>query len=232
MYFGGGVMKRSILAALGLLALASALPSAAADLGGRYPAYKAPPVAYFPQAYNWTGFYLGINGGGAWGTSNWNGYGVSSSPSGGMIGVTAGYNWQAPGSQWVFGIESDLDWTNVSGGASCGMGVNCHTENSWFGTVRGRVGYAFDRFMPYVTGGGAFGNIKANPTGWSGVDDSHAGWTVGVGLEAALNGRWTAKVEYLYADLGSVGCSSFQCGSPVNIDMNMNIVRAGLNYRF
>jgi outer membrane immunogenic protein len=224
-------MKRSILAALGLLSLASALPATAADLGRQYP-YKAPPVAYVQPAYNWTGFYLGINGGGAWGSSDWSGYGVGSSPSGGMIGLTAGYNWQAPGSQWVFGLEGDIDWTSISGSTSCGIGVNCHTENSWLGTVRGRVGYAFDRFMPYVTGGGAFGNIKANPTGWAGVDDSHAGWTVGVGLEAALNGRWTAKVEYLYADLGSVGCSSFQCGSPVNVDLTMNIVRAGLNYRF
>src|ERR1043165_3856022 len=88
--FGGGVMKRSLLAGLGLLALAAAIPAQAADLPRGMP-YKA-PVAYAPM-YNWTGFYLGIQGGGAWGDSDWNGLAVSNSPGGGLIGGTAGYNW-------------------------------------------------------------------------------------------------------------------------------------------
>ena len=79
--------------------------------------YKAP--AYVAQ-YNWTGFYLGINGGGAWGDSDWNGFAVSNSPSGGMIGGTAGYNWQGAGSPWVFGLEGDIDWTNIKDSRACG----------------------------------------------------------------------------------------------------------------
>ena len=87
-------MKRSLAAALGFLALAASMPASAADLPRGMP-YKAP--AYAP-AYNWTGFYLGINGGGGLGDSDWNGLAISNSPCGGMIGVTAGYNWQAMGS--------------------------------------------------------------------------------------------------------------------------------------
>src|SRR5882724_969657 len=116
-------MKRFVVAGLGFLALA-AMPASAADLPRGTP-YRAP--AYVAQ-YNWTGFYLGINGGGGFGDSDWNGFAVSNSPSGGMIGGTAGYNWQAAGSPWVFGLEGDLDWTNITGtfvNATCPIG--CQT---------------------------------------------------------------------------------------------------------
>ena len=159
-------MKRSLVAGLGFLALVAAMPASAADLPRGSMPYKAP--AYVAQ-YNWTGFYLGINGGGAWGDSDWNGFAVSNSPSGGMIGGTAGYNWQGVGSPWVFGLEGDIDWTNIKDSAACGA-LNCETKNNWLGTVRGRVGYAFDRFLPYFTGGVAFGDIEANRTGFAGIE--------------------------------------------------------------
>ncbi len=221
-------MKRSLAAGLGFLALAASIPATAADLPRGMP-YKA-PVAYAP-AYNWTGFYLGINGGGAFGNSDWNGLGVSNSPGGGMIGVTAGYNWQAMGSPYVFGIEGDVDWTNVSDSTVCG-GSTCETKNSWFGTVRGRVGYSWDRWLPYVTGGVAFGDVKANLSGFAGSSDTNAGWTIGVGVEGVIANNWTAKLEYLYADIGDTTCSAAACGTATNVDLKMNIVRAGLNYRF
>jgi len=101
-------MKRFVVAGLGFLALA-AMPASAADLPRGAP-YRAP--VYAPQ-YNWTGFYLGINGGGGFGDSDWNGFAVSNKPSGGMIGGTAGYNWQGAGSPWVFGLVGDIDWTNI-----------------------------------------------------------------------------------------------------------------------
>src|SRR5215470_16688795 len=169
-------MKRSAAAALGALALVASLPASAADLPARGMPYKAPVYA---PAYNWTGFYLGVNGGGAFGNSDWNGFGVSNSPGGGMVGITAGYNWQALGSPWVFGLEGDVDWTNLRGSftnAACPAG--CETRNTWLGTVRGRVGYAWDRIMPYVTGGLAVGDIRANPTGFAGASDTKAGWAV------------------------------------------------------
>ena len=139
-------MKRSLIAGIGLLALA-ALPASAADLPRGSIPYKAPAMG---SQYNWTGFYLGINGGGAWGNSDWNGFAVDNSPSGGMIGGTAGYNWQGAGSPWVFGLEGDIDWTNIRDRATACGAFNCETRNNWLGTVRGRVGYAFDRFMPSV----------------------------------------------------------------------------------
>jgi outer membrane immunogenic protein len=220
-------MKRFLLAGLGLLALAAAVPASAADLPRSMP-YKAPA---YVNAYNWTGFYLGINGGGAWGDSDWNGFGVGNSPSGGMIGLTAGYNWQGVGSPWVFGLETDIDWTNIKDSVACAAGT-CETKNDWLGTFRGRVGYSFDRFLPYFTGGLAYGNVKANPSGFAGSDDTNVGWTVGAGIEGVIAGNWTAKLEYLYADLGDTTCSAASCGIATNVDFTTNIVRAGLNYRF
>jgi len=127
-------MKRSLAAGLGFLALAASIPASAADLPRGMP-YKA-PAAYAPQ-YNWTGFYLGINGGGAFGNSDWNGLGVSNSPGGGMIGVTAGYNWQQIGSPYVFGLEGDVDWTNVKDTTVCGA-LNCNgaRSNVWKSSIR------------------------------------------------------------------------------------------------
>ena len=111
-----------------------------------------------------------------------------------MVGGTAGYNWQAMGSPWVFGLEGDLDWTNIKGtftDITCPTG--CQTKNNWLGTARGRVGYAWDRVMPYVTGGLAVGDIEANQSGFAGVHDTKAGWAAGGGVEAALAGNWTAS---------------------------------------
>src|SRR5882762_6191261 len=156
-------MRRVLLTTIAVLAVA-ATAAVAADLPRAMPA-KAP--AYVPIGYNWTGFYVGINGGYAWGSSRWSAFGSNANPSGGMVGGTAGYNWQAAGSPWVFGLEGDLDWTNIKDSAVCG-GVTCQTKNNWFGTVRGRVGYAWDRFMPYVTAGAAFGDIEANRVGFVG----------------------------------------------------------------
>ena len=220
-------MNRSLAAGLGLLALA-AMPASAADLPRGTP-YKAP--AYVAQ-YNWTGFYLGINGGGGFGDSDWNGLAFSNSPSGGLIGGTAGYNWQGVGSPWVFGIEGDIDYSSLKDSSACGLAFSCQTRNNWLGTVRGRVGYAWDRFMPYFTGGVAFGDIEARRTGFSGVSETNVGWTVGVGIEGVIAGNWTAKLEYLYVDLGDVNCSAAACGTATNVDFSTNVVRAGLNYRF
>ena len=118
-----------------------------------------------------------------------------------MVGGTIGYNWQALGSPWVFGLEGDIDWTNIKGtftSVTCPTG--CQTKNTWL-HARGRIGYAWDRVMPYVTGGAAF---KASQAGFAGVKSTKAGWTAGAGIEAALAGNWTAKVEYLHVDLGDI----------------------------
>lgn len=228
-------MKLILAASVSTLALVGALaPAAAADLPRQMPA-KAP--AYVAPYYNWTGFYIGINGGGAFGDSSWSAPTVGGSTgdfnvSGAMIGGTVGYNWQF--GQFVAGLEGDIDWTNIKGSTltNCGA-IACETRNDWLGTARGRIGYAFDRVMPYVTGGVAFGNIKGVSTGFAGVDETNVGWTVGGGLEVAVFGNLSVKGEYLYVDLGSVGCGA-SCGALAgnNIDLRTSIVRGGLNYRF
>ena len=104
----------------------------------------------------------------------------------------------------MFGLEGDIDWSNIRGSAACG-GLSCETRNNWLGTARGRLGYAADRFMPYVTGGAAFGDIKTSVAGVGDASTTKAGWTLGGGVEAAIAGPWTAKIEYLYVDLGRGG---------------------------
>ena len=150
-------MKRVVLAGLGMVALAAS--AEAADLPRRYDASTAD---YVP-VNNWTGFYIGINGGGAWGDSKWTSIGTFD-VTGGMVGGTVGYNWQL--TQWVFGLEGDVDWTNINGTSNAVCSAGCTTSNSWLATVRGRIGYAFDRFLPYITGGLAIGDIKASQPGF------------------------------------------------------------------
>ena len=224
-------MKRHFLAAcLAFGALVAPVGAHAADLS-LAPLYKAPPTQYSP-AYNWSGFYLGVNGGGGWGDSHWQGIGHTN-VSGGQVGGTAGYNWQF--GQTVLGLEGDLDWSHLSGtlvSPAC-PGGSCTTSDGWLSTVRGRVGYSFDRIMPYVTGGLAAGDIRAAAPGLPGGTNTNAGWTVGGGVEFALPGNWSAKAEYLHVDLGSFNCGVNCGGAPnQNVSMRDNVFRAGVNYHF
>jgi outer membrane immunogenic protein len=226
-------MKRVFLAGVSALAVLTVVGAAnAADLARRHMPVKAP--VYTAPIYNWSGFYVGINGGGAWGKSNWsNPLGSSSfNANGGLIGGTAGYNWQM--GQAVFGLEGDVDWSGIKGtGPATCLVASCQTKNDWLGTFRGRVGYAFDRVLPYVTGGLAVGDVKATSVLGS-ASETRAGWTAGAGVEAAITGPLSAKIEYLYADLGSMSCATGVCGGAVstNVNYHANIVRAGLNYHF
>jgi outer membrane immunogenic protein len=222
-------MKRLCLALIGLMALAGT--AAAADLSRPAPApyYKAPP-AYAP--YNWTGFYVGLNGGGAFGSSSWDLNG-SRNISGGLVGGTVGYNYQW--GQAVFGVEGDIDWAAISGtGTNLACPLGCKTSDTWLSTVRGRLGYAADRFMPFVTGGLAVGDIRAQVPGFATSTSTQAGWTLGGGLEAALSPNWTVKAEYLYVDLGKFNCGLNCSGgfTTDNVSFHTNILRAGVNYKF
>ena len=225
-----GLNRIALVSAIALLGFAAAAPAQAADLSVA-PLYKAPPVVAMP-AYNWSGFYLGVNGGGGWGTSNWDSAG-SLSMSGAVAGGTAGFNWQM--GHAVLGLEGDVDWSNLQGttttSAACPPG--CTTGNDWLATARGRAGYAFDRVMPYVTGGLAVGDIKASTPGFAGSSQTNAGWTAGGGVELALSNNWTAKAEYLHVDLGNMNCG-FNCGvgPSNNVSLKSDLVRGGLNFRF
>jgi outer membrane immunogenic protein len=148
-----------------------------------------------------------------------------------LIGGTLGYNWQ--NGQVVWGLETDLDWSGVKGDGNCSRGSNCEVKNDWLGTARVRLGLAMDRWMPYLTGGLAYGDVKADVTGTHGASDTRLGWTIGGGVEYAIAPPWTAKLEYLYVDLGDFDCGT-RCGGtrPDNVGFHSHQVRAGLNYRF
>ena len=223
-------MNRVFQSMTAILAFTAAVQTAnAADLPRRPPPeypVKAAPL----RVFDWSGFYVGINGGYGWGTSRYD-FGAAGidrfNVNGGLAGATVGYNYQI--GQTVLGIEGDLDWQNVKGSTACPAGIGiCETKSNWLGTVRGRLGYAIDRFMPYVTGGAAFGDVKANIPGLGSQSDTRTGWTVGGGAEYAFAPNWTIKAEYLYVDLGKFTCNL--CGA--NVKFNENIVRAGLNYKF
>ena len=211
-------------------ALMSAQCAVAADLSVA-PLYKAPPPAVAP-AYNWSGFYLGINGGGGWGHSNWDTSSDRIGLSGGLVGGTAGYNWQIGSA--VLGLEGDIDWANLKGTSSSTLcPAGCSTSDTWLSTVRGRAGYAFGGVLPYLTGGLAVGDIRAATPGFAGASNTSAGWTAGGGIEFGLTGNWSAKAEYLYVDLGKFNCGTACNGLPTdNVSMHDNVVRAGVNYRF
>ena len=230
-------MKRTILSACaGLVAVAAmASPSVAADIAR--PAYKAP--VFVAPAFSWSGFYIGVNGGYGWGHSDWNNApmgNVSLGTKGALVGGTVGYNLQT--GSFVFGLEGDISasWMNGSsvGGAAGSVcsGTSCETANTWLATGRGRIGWAWDRFMPYITGGASGGNIKATANGGGSVNKTQLGWVAGAGLEWAFTGNWSAKLEYLYTDLGNVTCEASACGTDTTVSFKTSIARAGVNYRF
>jgi outer membrane immunogenic protein len=223
-------MRRLIVAALSIAALYGA-PAHSADLAVKAPAYVAPtPVA------NWTGFYVGIEGGGNWGrsTHDYLPFGTHGpfDVSGGLVGGTIGYNQQM--GQFLAGIEGDLSWASSSGstpGAPTSLctGGPCTTKLTWLSTVRGRLGYVAGMWLPYITGGGAFGNVNTCEN-LTCASATYSGWTLGGGVEAMFAPNWSAKLEYLYADFGSQNAYVFIV--PHHVSLNENIVRAGVNYKF
>jgi outer membrane immunogenic protein len=214
-----------LAAALGCTAAAHA-----ADLPARYPVAPVMPAPIYVPVYNWTGVYLGINGGGGWGKSQWDGI-DNFDISGGLIGGTVGYNWQF--GQVVVGVEGDIDWSGIKGTTVVRCAVGCSTRNDWLATVRGRVGYAFNRFLPYLTAGLAIGDINATAPGLPAGSTTKAGWTVGAGVEAGIVSSVSVKAEYLYFDLGNFNCG-FNCGlaGNGNVSLAAHTFRAGLNVRF
>ena len=224
-------MKRLTIALVGgLLATVLAMPSFGADLPRKAQRY------YAPAGFSWTGFYVGINGGYGWGTSNWSSTATTGNlkPAGWLGGGTIGYNLQT--GPWVWGLEGDIDYSAIKGsGVGTGIcaGLGCETRNRWLATTRGRFGYAvWDRWLPFVTGGAAFGDIKMSPNNGLSETKTQVGWTVGGGVEYAFLGPWSAKVEYLYVDLGKPSCSIATCGVATDVSFHSNIVRGGINYRF
>src|SRR5450759_2527561 len=255
-------LSLALLAAVSTIALTQF--ASAADLPVKAPVYKAPMMA---PLYNWTGFYIGLNAGYSWGRQDNDlvdaatGVTIFSNAdnlNGFIGGGQIGYNWQV--NQWVFGLEADFQGSgqNADGSfatpatntclpfASCPVPATstAYTDKlDWFGTVRGRIGYAMGatgNWLPYVTGGWAYGHGEISgtttsggvATSFSGSQD-YSGWTVGGGVEWAFMNQWSVKVEYLYIDFGdgpTVPVSATR--DIVSGKMTDNILRAGLNYKF
>jgi len=217
-------MKRLLLAGAAVLSLMTA--ASAADLAAR-PYTKAPPLS---PATNWSGFYIGAMGG----------YAFDSDNGGGFGGGTVGYNWQFPGSQFVFGIEVDAAGASIKDSltADIGGGVLATEElkiNS-FGSVTGRAGFAMDAVLLYAKGGFAWANRKDSisvPALGVAISDSqsHTGYTIGGGLEYLFTPNWSAKGEYMFTSLGSkaynLGGDVFDSGT-----IDFHTIKVGVNYHF
>lgn len=187
-------MKKFLLSGVAIAALFAAAPASAADMPVRAPQYKAAPLA---PVFNWTGFYVGGHVGYGWADS-----GVGD-VDGFLGGLQLGYNWQFS-RNWVFGLETDISGTDMNNATPA------HID--YLGTVRARLGYTWDRVMIYGTGGLAYARGAV-----AGVHDSDTGWAAGAGIEWAFAPNWSAKVEYVYADIDAFEAST---------------VKFGVNYRF
>src|SRR3984893_6327704 len=265
-YRGEIKMIRRLSLSSVVMATLSCSAALAADLPPPPP--PPPPLPYVP-AFTWTGLYLGANvgfggdrfvypfsavavGGGAAIAGS-----ASITSSGVIGGGQLGYNWAFP-NNFLLGFETDFDGAAIRGkvtanaagqigGAPFGFAAQIGSRINYIGTVRGRVGYAWDRFLVYGTGGFAYGEVNsavsaAVDVGGASVaisatqNRSRTGWTAGGGFEYAITKNLTVKTEYLYVDLGTNNILNQTLFGVVGVNINQkttaNIVRAGLNYKF
>jgi outer membrane immunogenic protein len=223
------------------LVLMLGAPAIAADLSVA-PMYRTVPAA---PVTTWTGSYLGVAGGGVWGSAvvHSDVTGLDQTPrfdvKGGLVGYTSGFNLQ--NGAYVYGYESDTSYTWKSGNAfefpPNGAFQN-EIRERWLSTFRGRVGYSYDNWLLYATGGAALAivqNDQAGPPGLISEKHAHWGWTAGAGVEMRLTKELTAKVEYLYVGLQDKSYFNpapnpvFSSGQRVSLDDHL--VRFGVNYK-
>jgi outer membrane immunogenic protein len=222
---------------LPLAGLAAAAPAFAADVP--YPQAPPPVAAPIVPLFTWTGLYLGGQIGYGWGTDTltvypW-GFGTNYMPNGVVGGAHVGYNLQI--NQFVAGIEGDVEGTGINSSYNPG-GVIYQTQIPVQGSIRGRLGVAFDQALIYATGGGEFAGFTTTYTGFGPYvqnSTTRAGWTIGGGIEYALTNNWSLRAEYRYTDFGHLTDSTpflFGIGSSVTHHETENAVRAGFSYKF
>ncbi|MGL5446268.1 MAG: outer membrane protein [Rhabdaerophilum sp.] len=209
-----------------MLAAAAALvagSAAAADLPRRT-APIAPAVTALP-IFAWTGFYAGVNAG--WGFGQYAGSGASrfKDPTGFTGGGQIGYNYQM--GNIVLGLETDLNYAHLRAtNSAIGIGGSKATVD-YYGTVRARAGIAMDRFLPYITGGFAYGGSEVTVPGFGKTSPNHMGWVAGAGVEYALTNNITTRIEAFYVDLDNK-----RTPTGTKLGPEFGVVRAGLNYKF
>ena len=229
-------MLRKLLTTTALICLAGGT-ALAADL----PSEKGPPVYAPPPppAFSWSGVYIGGQVGYGWGNSSAPFTDTAPFPGlsqcGVIGGVHIGYNYQV--SQFVFGLEGDVNarLEPVTAPSRLAWAMAC--EKNIDASIRGRIGYAFDRVLIYATGGGAYGSFHTSyndGVAFDSFNDGRVGWTVGGGLEYAIDNNWSVRAEYRYTDYGHI------TDSPVFSDVDGfvshhirdNRVQAGFSYKF
>lgn len=210
--------------------------------------HRPAPVAATPVYPTlWTGLTFGLHGGYGWGEAN----AATLVPGldggdidGGIAGAQIGYSWQT--GSWVFGVEGDFAWSGIKGSDSTPVDVlgdpgvaRLEGEINWLSTVRGRVGYAPDRWQIYATGGVAFADfdgvsnvtVGGFPFYEASASKTHVGWTIGAGVDYALTDNWRLGLEYKYLDFGDE-TYTFPASDPIDVDFNFHSVTARLNYKF
>ena len=234
-------MRALLLAGVVGLAGFTARPSIAADMPVKAPVVR-PAIAV--ASFNWTGCYIGTHAGGGWGQKDW----YDTQPpvkfaehdvNGWLVGGQVGCDIQT--GSFVFGIEGQAAWADIDGGGA-NIFSNFFTSNStveFVGTATGRIGYAWDRVLLYVKGGGAW--VRDKHWQFDVTDNvvlnsgkvNRSGWTVGGGFEWAFAANWSGKIEYNYMDFGrhSASLTGLDDIEP-NIDQQLHTVKIGLNYRF
>jgi outer membrane immunogenic protein len=231
-------MTRLLVSAAAAALVATA--ASAADIP-TYDAYGAPPPAV-GGAYDWSGFYVGTQLGWAFGKADAdfdNGApSLDYDPDGVVVGGHVGYNYQA--GAFVAGAEADIEWADINGSDSSDAGITStgSVDVNWQGSIRARVGGAFDRALIYGTGGAAFADIDVDggPAGGptSEFQETQWGWTAGAGVEYAVMQNLTTRVEYRCTDFGEVegSLAPTSPGVEESVDLSTQAVRAGLSYKF
>jgi outer membrane immunogenic protein len=240
-------MNKFFLGTAALVALAIATPASAADLPARYPT-KAPPMV--APIWNWTGFYIGINGGYGWGRSDWTATSVLGAPiapvregrfttDGFTAGGQIGYNWQV--SQWVFGLEAQGNWADISGSRTslAFPAFSNRTRVNAFGLFTGKIGYAWDNVLVYAKRGAAIQDIDhtyfvtaTNVVGGR-ANETRVGASVGAGFEVAFAPNWSAGLEYNHMFMGRDNITFTPApNSTDRIRLDTDIFTAKINYRF
>jgi outer membrane immunogenic protein len=243
------VMTAGLLAFGGLFST----PSTAADLWGqeRYGSIKDAPIV---PVFTWTGFYAGVDVGLATGDTNEQ-VKVDDDPlleallrtgfdvNGPIYGGHVGYNYQS--GSWVVGIEGTFSGTDIDGDSPCVFVLSCSADVDWIGTVEGRIGYGFGRSLIYARGGVAWGDVSTraiflDPSIFNvRSDETHTGWTAGLGFEYAISDFVIARIEYSHIDLGSethtldASFDGDPIGSvPASVDMEIDTVKVGVSVKF
>jgi outer membrane immunogenic protein len=245
-------MKKVLLGTVALVAFGAAAPASAADLAPQV--YTKAPPPMIAAVYDWTGLYIGLNGGGGWSHKCWtntNFAGVPTVPSasegchdasGGMVGGQIGYRWQS--ANWVFGVEGQGDWADFRGSNTSVAipGLTNETKIDAIGLITGQVGYAWNNVLWYVKGGAAVthdkyrGIVTATGDVFDSADDARWGGAVGTGVEVGFAPNWSVGLEYDHLFMGahsqdfSTPAGVFTRSDSIKQDVDMATVR--INYRF